>query len=680
MNISFPYPGRVIADAESGWALFQPILFENVASGPDGFVTIHIKSLDIDNAPVFVESSPTILSSQAGNRDPKREQQIERPIFWQPDAEGDNRLAVLVRPIASDTSPVPLGKAAEVVLCMNIVFPDGVTIDLCLSGTLKPTGVLELSPDPRRITRSLVLLGNLIFLSSLTGLIFSWNYFYNSDVYLQNDKFSQQAVVMLAGSLLTFFGLSLSKIKGWFALLSDSVSFLRYPEIHLGRTLYRSLASKVCTVVLVLGATATGLLVNKNWSVPTPEYEGLVLLDKSSKSRGFVKTKRVYKRMVATLQGDRFQIVCDRKEGHPGYRVSSYYGLLGSLDGSKPFPNFVPVSARYESSGVGVTAEEDTRPASAWFSALGIASTGVLAKEVPGLLCNVPSDRYSLRDGRVVTMSVLPGGEIDILIEDQREISDSDLIDFMRKTCRANIFKKFGRFDLFKARTSYLESLEDQFIEFLGKNGVIAIPAALSVTEELLEEVRQAPPKKMDKVAIERSLFLRAMWRIVFASNRSVSLTEADIDRLAHAISDLLSTDRGWKTERVVSEVGLELVRLAANEEVSLKVHKAIVSRWLRLGDCRSYSGCDLGEYFSPSLNYVALIFHSRAFGLAQQDFIMSTWSTVLSGQTPTDVSTTIVHKETSARARSKQVIDDDLAIHELGDQIERYLRGKRTV
>lgn len=431
--------------------------------------------------------------------------------------------------------PLPRDGKVPMVLQLHLLFTNMAPVPIEIRGEVHPaSGLVTLDPRPERVTSPVLTNANLIALGVLCSLLFAWHTFFNDDVYEQT-RFAQQMIPALLGSLVTFLGLSVGRIKGWLGALVDTLSVLEYPELHFNPALTRRVGTRWFSAGVGIFAVAAAVLVGWHWSVEaSTESSKLAIYDTTT--RKVVENDRIYRRAMRDDPG-RFGLVCVDGEKHP---ANNPY-LLAHLGAGEEGDVWVEVQVR-----------DDEEP----------AADGPLDEAKDRLQPLTFSQLFDQRDDLVETI-------------------EHDLA----------LFFESGDFE--SARST------------------VPLETVIALSNTLLAQIEGTKPREK---ALERSILLRGLWR-ASAERHGQDADDAQLAGISRSTGELLRRGLGWKTERALFEMLLEL---QCQYEAVETLHRAAVTPWASM---------DSKSRYPKLLDYLVAALARDAMKEPQQAFFAEEWA-----------------------------------------------------
>lgn len=591
MNLSTPYRGtfRRVPTAEhpNDVLLEIPILFTRVSTGPSGLVDVVAVELEMDgirhdlsqdltlHALSHVpDDDETIGNGSAGSicGDTIR----RRPASFKPDADDNNAIVIAFHAMpAANARPIGIREGrVPVVLQLHLLFTNMAPLPIEIRGEIHvANGVVTLAPRPARVTSPVLTNTNMLALALLSGLLLLWHSFFNGDVYEQTP-FAQQMVPALLGSLVTFLGLSVGRIKGWLSALVDTLSVFEYPELHFNPALTRRLSSGWFSAGIGVLAVAAATIIGSHWSVEaTPNTPRTAVYDTATDE--IVTNGRIYRR---DLRDDpaRFAVVCVDEEG----RAADDPVVLAYRRPDGKVPVMVKITE------VDLFASENADRTTMELSGEAWLHEEEVAGEIPDLvrriLCQPALSEPLVLPGvdGLVIKPIETGDPLRQEMEVSREwiwepaeVMENPIADARRK------FPNYEFTELFERRDDVLAEIDAGITAFLatrdheGTPSVVPVSCSIALSTALLDEVGSGKDQKRTS---ERALLVRSLWRST-ADRRERNASNAELQGIASAVGKLLENDLGTKVDRVLLELVLELQSQHEGTDV---LHRSTVAAW----------------------------------------------------------------------------------------------------
>lgn len=307
MDIS-AIPGTIWRDpgVADQWKVTVPLVFSDLDSGPPGMLQVAFGSPRKD----IVITGPTrVFPYEVGEHGDLRCSGSgigKRPVVFQDDGTGKNTLVfeTSIRFHASDSD-------SRLRLSLLVTFTNLAFLSIPLRLDVQhASGVLNVVVEDRPVRGRWPALVNLALVSGTLVALGLLARHLDSDVYATRSALRNAAVLSaIAGSALTFLGLSLGRVRAWIAAFSSFLSVLRWPELHLNPSLLRVL-QKRSTIVLSLAVAGTACWFGwQSRSVEVPEIEGATLIDQERGGRP-VTQLRILRTDLNRPQLRRFVYVC----------------------------------------------------------------------------------------------------------------------------------------------------------------------------------------------------------------------------------------------------------------------------------------------------------------------------------------------------------------------------------
>lgn len=605
MNIDTPYRGTIrrapAGDRGPGWMLEIPLLFTRVGTGPTGLLDIVLVELKVDDVSYDLCQALSLHSLDHVIIEGDRRSSIagdmirKRPVPFRPDDQDNNALVAVMHTTTDDDRAVadpPKRSRLPVSVRMQLLFTNLSSVTIEVRGEARTgDGTITLERPPQRVTSAVLTTTNLAALGCVVGLLLLWNVWLNSDVYGQTP-FARQLVPALLGSLVTFLGLSVGRIKGWLATLVDTLSVLKFPELHFNPSLTRSLSTRWSSIGIGLIVAASGGLMGWFWSQEAPQGPDSVALYDADK-KTIVRNERVYRRDLRA-EPPRFGWVCIDDEERPPSDpfILGYY--RGSENGADDEVTFGIIERR-------VFAAETSVPMPTKLTGRGWLAAEARQDRLPSLmraiLCDSSFTEPQVKPdpsgkGTFVvrpTKSETRYQEFEVSREwiwEPDQIYSAESTDsFLAYASTSPIYAALADFpgykfpEFFEQREALLAQLDGRLRAFFAErdsaNAPSRVPIAtvIAVTKRLLKDVDDG---KSQKKTMERAVLIRSLWR---ASNdrQERDATGADLVEVAWSIERLLGSDLGGKVDRTLFELLLELQ--VQNERTNV-LHLAATEPW----------------------------------------------------------------------------------------------------
>lgn len=665
MDIVTTVPGTMrLARGDDGAARYfveLPLLFTRVATGPSGIADVMIPEVKVNGASFEVVGSPRVHGLHVSNGDDDRSDSIageqirQRPISFRPNDDGNNALVLVFEVVPTGdengmVSQAPSAAQNDVELSVYVVFSNLATLRFRLNAQFASRTGRLLLDQPIREASPLLTNSNLVVLCGVVLLLITWNTWWNVDVYEQKATLSQKTVAALTGALLTFVGLSLGRIKAWLATLTDTVSVLKYPELHLNPALARSLSKRWFSVGLGGMTLLAGGLVVSNWSFETPQVADLVLYDTESE----VVVPKDYQRIDGAALSDprRFGWICLPEENaRPASPVMlAYIGEGRRIEEIQFGVEYRTIHA------LDNPPETLTKSGLKWLKSQNGASE--LHDVMGQVLCGEELSEPTLI-GDVFVESEETGDPLNrrYVISEQRIWEAVDVFEWLLEARREHL-KALDFRHLFRDREDLLAKvsavLEGRFADgdHPSHKSIVPVADVLTVTRAQLADI--GSPRLEDK-AIERSIALRALWRVT-GDRRDRPPESSELRGIANAIERLLSVYRSWQMERALYELLLELQAQNPGSMESL-AHKAAIKPWNDLSDS--------SHRYPRLLDYLTVAAITRAIGDPQRQFLEQEWDRLVLWAGPhRRLSELLVKRERERgdRAINLQTLEEEVA------------------
>lgn len=556
-----------------------PLVFTSVQSGPSGILDVFIHECTVGGMKLEVSRDPTIhvLEQKAGGigstgvslLGPKK---TARPVEIEPDRSGSTtlgfRFGVHVPCSEGGVEQGLLSLAHEgrapVLVHIEVFFSSGARVDLLVRGILAPsTGTLS-NLEVNRKSSAVPTLLNLGGLVTVTLGVLVWATLLNSDVYQQKQTLSHHVVTALLGSLLTFLGLSLSRVRGWLGTLTNLQALFRFPELHVNLGLYRALSARYWGLALGVVFVVCVVVIVMNWSVGFKLPEHMVLLD--TRNNVVVTNSRVYRH---ELQGrERFTVigaVADVKD--PSALIPlGYLDAWGRVVWYRLKTKYVR-SFETEQEPITDSCEVLFNTNSDVFD-LPIRFRDLLTRPYRG------ETERMVRDDRILYVGLTRGSNVK---PHQLEISDiwwakRDDVNERIEDFRRRRLKSIDNFqEIFAARADLRAEFAQEMKKFLGYDGGIRTDDLIFVTEKLLDAAQ-----KHSKAFLERAILLSGLWSVA-GENRDRSTSDKEASGLGLVATAVSEKAVGWKGERAYCEF-LVTVQFLEPEPLGKSLHEAFLS------------------------------------------------------------------------------------------------------
>ncbi len=589
-----------------------PVLFTKIATGPTGIAEALVTNISVSNiefhaADLTIFSLAVKIEDNGGFATIAGEAIKRRPIKFQPDGRGNNPLVLAFsaypREKPDSLEIIPKAPNQPVEIELELLFTNLSRLRLLVFGERIPgTGSLVIRKIRRKDTAGLTTF-NLIGLCVLAGLLLWSSISSTVDVYDQQGAAFQKIIIALTGSVLTFVGLSLGRIRSWFAVLTDGPAVARFPEMHLDLSSFRGISSSAWTVVLLLLAGLSGWVAYDNWSEKPMIPSGLQLYDREKEQ--FVSDQRLYRKHLGEGKS-RFAIVCTAEDEQVAGSGPISLGFLrpGSIIEPIMFKiEYLPTIGDEHRTELELSGED-------WLSTEGLGSIQSLVKEA---LCGPAFETEKvLKDGSVAKLQDTGKAmERHLLVTSQRMWQASEILAWLEGFKSSLRGSDFG--EVFNRRTEHLQNLTESLEEALGPSGLVPFDEIQTLTMNYLGQIGGV---RHQKKAIERSVILRGLWRAT-VEKRDRPPRQPEIEAVALALQDLLRRDLGWKVERAILEFLFEIQAQNPGNTGRL-LHEAAVGPWVALEN---------NQRFPRLCDYLIAGVSLDALGKPQQDFLRHLYS-----------------------------------------------------
>ncbi|TMU54825.1 hypothetical protein [Flagellimonas algicola] len=571
-----------------------PIIFKNFKSGPEGLASITAVSSKI-NSKQFSTATTVSIHPYSAHNDGTTiagEPILSRPINFQSNINSTDNLLVFKFSIQAPTdfdydSHLENDNNAEFVLGFNFTNFQNVEISISCQLSNSPKHKLKITSVFRTKKNKQVLL-NLGGLTLLSILLVYWNTKYNDDVYL-SGTWDQKTIAYITGSVLTFFGLSMRKLKSHLFNFESLKSLIEYPELHLNLELYQSLNTKAWTRVLLVVSLIILFIVSFNWSVEVQNKSNFIIYDDDKDS--IVNSKSIYSRHIIQ-NPERFILICNETN----QRIPNNPYKLGKikLNGKVQF-NSLEVKF-FEGRNVDIPEDTDKKNVNEWDFTANLFEQGIsLDKIICGKSRELPM--------KIGNINIIPeydkSNKLRIInLRQKQEIELSQLEKEIKKFKTENFGNKTA-IEIYRDRENMISKLETKLKEKIGNN-IVRYEDINHITISMLDEVLDKDHKKR---AIERNVLLSAFWKATKDARKRTPYGN-EIEAICDNAKRLFEKDFGTESNRSIAEFLLEVYRL--NSGTSEAPHNYIVKYWINRP---SKTAEDLkNEINDKMLHYLAIL------------------------------------------------------------------------
>lgn len=601
MNISTPYRGTIRGVPTGRYPndliLEIPLLFTRVGTGPTGIVDVVAVKVEIGGVRYELSQDLTLHALSHVPEPGETEASIagdkirRRPAAFKPDENDNNPMVMALHAMPADADRAPTldgSGSVPLIVQLHLLFTNLAPLPIEIRGEAHlAAGLITMAPRPARVTSPILTNANLIALAVVGSLLLLWHSYFNGDVYEQTP-IARQMVPALLGSLVTFLGLSVGRIKGWLATLTDTLSVLEYPELHFNPALTRRLSSHWFSAGIGILALASMSIVGWHWSdeasTDAPAKKAGVY---DTETGRVVESNRIYRR---DLKADppRFGVVCLDDKGFPAENPM----LLAHFRGRAKEP------VRFKVVEHDLFADQTTQPTSmeqtgeAWLAAQDLE--GWLPALARRLVCEPAFseprivDLEGIENGLVVT-PLDTGDPLRKVFQVSREWlwQPADIMEGPIEDARRD-FPVYSFSRLFEDRAGVVRGIEAELARFFetrdfeGSQSVVPLSSAIALSTALMEQMGDG---RNQKKTLERAILIRSLWR-ASESRRELEAMDEDLRAIATTVQSLLASDLGPKVDRALFELLLEL---QAQNEGTKVLHRAAVASSASLPSDKRY-------------------------------------------------------------------------------------------
>ncbi|WP_299228210.1 hypothetical protein [uncultured Psychroserpens sp.] len=542
-------------DSSLGLDFEIPILFTNIDSGPRGLNNVVIEEVQIGKHESYPSTNTTFhpyINNSTSNGIIGEE--IISPIEFRDTENNNSNLLVIAFSIDKVKEEVKDYLTSEAVKQIRFTcqfnFINSRKLDLKIESKVVnlDNGTLVVEAIKRN-SSALLTKTNLVLLLSLIAVLSIWNYKINRNVYLQDEYFTQEKITGFIAILSTFLGLSFSKIRGLFAVLSNITAFFKFPEIHLSLVQFDNFSSKVWFAVISLCSVLSVLFFMKFNPIEIPKNYNYGIYDTNEKAYvDLAKYNRFYPITLTNEDGsNRFEIHTQQTDLTKTEAVS-----IGSIVDNDNNIDYHKFNVFYSRNNFNETIENKT--AGQLIENPFISNREIPFKEI------FKAQKFQRRIGDLFVTYNITGTKKTINISDSRNVSEDEINAVIAKFKEKEKIKGKHEDLINKDRVALINKLKDHFNSSFDKNGTISKPLILSLTKKLISETDKGT--NITKKTIERYIYLTALWqasedRIQSSENKGLMLS--DLEEICNSIRPTLKINRSWKRDRIIMSFILEV-------------------------------------------------------------------------------------------------------------------------
>lgn len=306
MQILSVNDGQIIP-IENHFEFRIPITFELEDNESPTIYNLRIKSICLGNDEILEHEAPSNLIpiDSISKLDTKP---INYPVNLKQITENVNELVVCFQ---TDTTLYDWYEQTkkEGVLKFGILFRRSIEIlfraKIYIDSGMNKLRIVNIEREKNPLLMRL----NFALLFSLMAYSFTWNLYFNKDVYNQTS-FDSSIIDKVWFFALGFFGLQILNVIGWLKTISGVQSLWSYPEIYLNSAMINLLKRKTTTLLISILFFTFLHLAYKNTSaelaIDNLDLQKIVLVDANHK---VINNKRIY---LKTLEKGVYGLLSDR--------------------------------------------------------------------------------------------------------------------------------------------------------------------------------------------------------------------------------------------------------------------------------------------------------------------------------------------------------------------------------
>lgn len=525
-----------------------PILFTNIDSGPRGLNNVAVNKITFGDSVLFPTSNATFhpFQNNLGTNSIVGDEIVSPIIFRDTENENSNLLILVINVDNVEKEILEFLKSqnsANIGFDCQFNFINSRKLQLEIDGeVLGGNQGKVLIKEIKRGDSALLTKTNLLLLIILIFGLSFWNYWINRDIYLQEEFLTQEKITAFIAVLGTFLGLSVSKIRGVFAVLSNITAFFKFPEIHLTLVQFDNFSSKIWFVIITLFSIVAAILLFIFHPLKVNEDFKYGIYDVDEKQ--YVNLEKFNRFYPITLKShdknNRFEIHLQELDSLRTKAVS-----IGELNPTNKTIEYYKFNIKYIKNNVYTSIENKT-------AEYYLKNPAIFKKNIPFAQI-FAKQSHQRRIGDFYITYNLAENNREIQISDLRNITKDEIYSVINQFKKAEKIKEKDLDAVNRDRINLVKKLKSQFEKSFGENGLIKRDMILSLTEELIDETGKG--ENIVKKSIERYIILTALWQASeerLPNNSNQAFSSEDLVKICNSIKSTLKINVGWKRDRSI--------------------------------------------------------------------------------------------------------------------------------